>query len=157
DILRSLQGFNVSYDRDHSYVGVRGVSLGDFNSRILLLVDGHRMNNNLNDGAFIGTEFLVDVDLIDRVEVIRGPGSVLYGNNAFFGVINVITRKGKDVDHAEVGASYGSFNEWSGRVTLGNIFTNGVQILLSGTMDNSDGAANLYYPQYNTPTQNHGI
>jgi iron complex outermembrane receptor protein len=102
DILRSLQGFNVSYDREHSYVGVRGVGLGDFNSRILLLLDGHRVNNNLNDGAFIGTDFILDVDLIDRVEVIRGPGSVIYGNNAFFGVINVITRKAGQVNGGEV-------------------------------------------------------
>ena len=51
DVLQSVQGFHVSYDRNYAFLGARGVSLGDFNSRILLLVDGHRVNNNLTDGA----------------------------------------------------------------------------------------------------------
>jgi outer membrane receptor for ferrienterochelin and colicin len=157
DILRSLQGFNVSYDRDHSYVGVRGVSLGDFNSRILLLVDGHRMNNNLNDGAFIGTEFLVDVDLIDRVEVIRGPGSVLYGNNAFFGVINVITSKGAQINGAEVSGEYAQFDTYKGRVTAGKSFTNGPTVLLSGSYYNSEGPDQLFFKDHNTSAQNNGV
>ena len=71
DVLQSVQGFHVSYDRNYAYLGTRGVSLGDFNSRILLLVNGHRVNNNLTDGAYIDTAFILDVDLIDRVEIIR--------------------------------------------------------------------------------------
>jgi outer membrane receptor for ferrienterochelin and colicins len=157
DILRSLQGFNVSYDRDHSYVGVRGVGLGDFNSRILLLVDGHRMNNNLNDGAFFGTDFILDVDLIDRVEVIRGPGSVLYGNNAFFGVINVITRKAGQVNGAEVSGEYAGFETYKGRVTVGKSFTNGPALLLSGSYYDSEGPDRLFFKEFNTPAQNNGV
>ena len=140
DILASLQGFNVSYDRNNFYLGVRGVSLGDFNSRVLLLIDGHRINNNLTDSAGIGNEFLLDVDLIDRVEVIRGPGSVLYGNNAFFGVINVITRKGGQVNGVEASVEYGEFDTYKLRVTAGKTFTNGVSVLLSGTYYNSAGS-----------------
>ena len=96
DILRSVRGFFVTYDRNYDYVGVRGFGRpGDYNSRVLLLVDGHRINDNVYDTASIGTEFPVDVDLIDRMEIIPGPSSSLYGNNAFFGVINIITRKGE--------------------------------------------------------------
>src|SRR4029077_1784343 len=140
ELLRSVQGFNVSYDRNYDFLGARGVSLGDFNSRILLLVDGHRVNNNLTDGAAIGTAFLLDVDLIDRVEVIRGPGSVLYGNNAFFGVINVITRKGKQVDGVEASGEYGEFDTYKARVTVGKSFTNGWEFLFSGSYYDSAGA-----------------
>src|SRR2546430_8201005 len=75
DILRSVPGLYVSYDRDNARLGVRGVISRDYNSRVLLLVDGHRINNSLSDGAPIGTEFILDVDLIERVEIIRGPGS----------------------------------------------------------------------------------
>jgi len=157
DLLASVQGFYVTYDRNYQYLGARGVNLGDFNSRILVLINGHRINNNLNDGAAIGTSFPLDVDLVDRVEIIRGPGSVLYGNNAFFGVIDVITRQGKQVDGAEASGAYGSFNAYSGRVTLGNRFTNGLDVLLSGTIDHSDGPENLFYPAYNTPSQNNGV
>ncbi len=77
DALQSLQGFHVSNDRNYSFLGPRGIDLGDFNSRTLLLVDGHRVNNNLTDGAALGSEFILDLDLVERVEVIRGPGSVL--------------------------------------------------------------------------------
>ncbi|HSY19876.1 MAG TPA: TonB-dependent receptor, partial [Candidatus Acidoferrales bacterium] len=157
DVLASVQGFYVSNDRNYSFLGARGLNLGDFNSRILLLVNGHRVNNDLNDGAFIDTAFILDVDLIDRVEIIRGPGSVLYGNNAFFGVINVITRTGKQVAGGEVSGMYGSYDSYSGRVTLGNQFTNGLQYLLSGTYYNSDGPDNLFYKEFNTPSQNNGI
>jgi len=151
DILASLQGFNVSYDRNNSYLGVRGVSLGDFNSRVLLLIDGHRINNNLTDSAGIGNEFLLDVDLIDRVEVIRGPGSVLYGNNAFFGVINVITRKGGQVNVVEASGEYGGFNTYKLRVAAGKSFTNGISVLLSGTYYNNEGLELL---GFNSPATN---
>jgi iron complex outermembrane receptor protein len=157
DVLQSVQGFHVSYDRNYAFLGARGVSLGDFNSRILLLVDGHRVNNNLTDGAFIGTEFILDVDLIDRVEIIRGPGSVLYGNNAFFGVINVITRQGKQVNGAEVSGEYASYDTYKARVTYGKLFTNGVQLLLSGTYYSSEGDEHLFYKEFNTPAQNNGV
>jgi len=154
DILASVPGFYISYDRNYAYLGARGVNLGDANNRILLLVNGHRINNDLNDSAAIDTSFILDVDLIDRVEIIHGPGSVLYGNNAFFGVVNVITRQGRQVNGVEASGMYGSYNAYSGRVTVGDRFTNGLQFLLSGTIYNSDGQDNLFYPQYDTPMLN---
>jgi outer membrane receptor for ferrienterochelin and colicins len=157
DLLESVPGFYISYDRNYSYVGVSGVNLGDANNRILLLVNGHRINNDLNDSAPVDTSFILDPDLIDRVEIIRGPGSVLYGNNAFFAVINVITRTGKQVDGVEGSGAYGSYNAGSGRVTVGEQFTNGLQFLLSGTIYNSEGQDDLFFPEYNTPAQNNGV
>jgi outer membrane receptor for ferrienterochelin and colicins len=156
DVLQSAQGFYGSYDRNYAFLGTRGMNLGDFNSRILVLVDGHRINNNLTDGAAIGTDFILDVDLIDRVEIIRGPGSVLYGNNAFFGVVNVITRKGKQVNGAEASGEYASYDTYKGRFTYGNVFTNGVELLLSGTLYDSAGQDQLYYREFDTPSQNNG-
>ena len=155
DILGSLQGFSVSYDRNYDYLGVRGFSLGEDNSQVLLLIDGHRINNNLTDSASIGNEFLLDVDLIDRVEVIRGPGSVLYGNNAFFGVINVITRKGGQVNGVEASAEYAGFDTYKIRATIGKTFTNGVDFLLSGTYYDSGGPAQLYYPIFDQRTSSY--
>jgi len=148
DVLQSVQGFYVSYDRNYAFLGARGVNLGDFNARILLLVDGHRINNNLTDGAYIDSAFLLDVDLIERVEIIRGPGSVMYGNNAFFGVINVITRQGKQVDGAELSGEYASFDTYKARASYGRQFTNGFALLLSGTYYDSQGADSLYYPEF---------
>jgi outer membrane receptor for ferrienterochelin and colicins len=157
DVLRSLQGFHVSYDRNYAFLGTRGVNLGDFNSRTLLLVDGHRVNNNLTDGAFIDTAFILDIDLVDRVEVIRGPGSTLYGNNAFFDVVNVVTRSGKKIDGIEFSSEYGGFDSYKGRVTFGKMFTNGLEMLISGSYYDSGGADRLFYKEYNTSAQNNGI
>jgi outer membrane receptor for ferrienterochelin and colicins len=156
DLLASVQGFYVSYDRNYDFLGARGVSLGDFNDRILLLVDGHRVNNNFNDGAAIGTDFILDLGLVDRVEIIRGPGSALYGDNAFFGVINVVTRQGRQLNGLEVSGGYASFDTYRTRVTYGKLFTNGVEVLLSGSYYNSEGNSRLFYPQFDNRGQNLG-
>src|SRR5262245_32728715 len=127
DILESAPGLYVSYDRAHSFLGVRGFNRGDYNSRVLILVDGHRVNNPLTGGAFIGEDFIVDVDLIDQVEIVRGPGAALWGNNAFFGVINVKTRKGTTEGiGGEVSGEIASFDTYKARATYGHTFTNGL-------------------------------
>ncbi len=156
DVLQSLQGFHVSYDRNYAFLGSRGINLGDFNSRVLLLVNGHRVNNNITDGAFIDSAFILDVDLIDRVEVIRGPGSVLYGNNAFLGVINVITRQGAQLKGTELSGEYGEFDAYKGRVTYGNSFSNGVEFLLSGSMYGTEGKEEIFYPEFKS-SRNNGV
>ena len=156
DALASAQGFYTSYDRNNLFLGTRGINLGDFNDRILVLVNGHRINNDFNDGAFVGAGFLLDVDLVDRVEIIRGPSAVLYGNNAFFGVINVITRQGRELNGLEASGEYGSFDTGKVRATYG-FATNGFQLLLSGTYYDSEGQDRLFYQEFNTPAQNHGV
>ena len=156
DILESARGFYISYDRDYSFVGVRGFGrLGDWNSRVLVLVDGHRTNNNVLGEAMAGTEFLVDVDLIDRVEIIRGPSSSLYGDNAFLAVINVITRKAPQMKGVEVSFAPASFGTYQGRASYGGQYK-GIDMVLSGTFYNSQGAT-LFYPEFNSPATNNGI
>src|SRR6185295_9539486 len=72
EILRSVRGFFTTYDRNYSYIGARGFDRpGDYDTRVLLLLDGHRTNDNIYDQASIGTEALVDVDAIDRIEIIQ--------------------------------------------------------------------------------------
>jgi len=157
DILRSVRGFFITYDRNYSYAGVRGFGRqGDFNSRILLLVDGHRINDNLYDSAPIGTEFVVDVDMIDRVEVIRGPGSSLYGGNAFFAVVNVITKQGEGVNGVEASGEAGSFDSYKGRLSYGNSFRSGLEALVSGTLYDSNGQR-LFFPEFADPANNNGV
>jgi outer membrane receptor for ferrienterochelin and colicins len=156
DILESVRGFYVTSDRDYSFVGVRGFGrLGDSNNRVLVLIDGHRINDNVFGEPYLGSEFLLDVDLIDRVEIIRGPSSSLYGADAFFAVINVITgrqSKLKGVELSFAPASYGTFD---GRASYGGQFR-GVELLLSGTFYNSQGQT-LFYPQFDSPATNNGI
>src|SRR5947209_17402614 len=111
EIMRSVRGFFSTYDRNYSYIGARGFDRpGDYDTRVLLLLDGHRINDNVYDQASVGTESLIDVDAIDRVEVIRGPSSSLYGTDAFFAVINVITKSGRDLNGKEITAAGGSYS-----------------------------------------------
>ena len=157
DVLRSLRGFYVTYDRNYSYLGARGFARhGSYDTRILLLVDGHRLNDNIYDEALLGTEFPVDVDLIERIEVVRGPSSSLYGTCAFFGVINIITRKRSSLENAEVSAEMASFGSYKGRVTLGHSFRNGLDMLLSGSFYDSHGQERLFFNTFNSPETNNG-
>jgi len=158
EILRSVRGLFVTSDRAYSYLGVRGFGRpSDYNSRVLVLVDGHRMNDNIYDSALLGTEGVIDVDLIDRVEVIRGPSSSIYGDNAFFGVINIFTRPGTSYGGAELSGEVGGFETYKGRFSYGNRFTNGIELVLSGTWSESAGERRLYYREYDQPTSNNGI
>ncbi|MEN6624399.1 MAG: TonB-dependent receptor [Smithella sp.] len=158
DILRSVRGFYTTYDRNYHYLGIRGVSRpGDYNSRYLLLVDGHRINDSIYDSAAIGTEFPVDVDLIDRVEVIRGPSSSIYGTNAFLGVINVLTKKGNQFKGAEISGEAGSYDTYKARLSYGNRFSNGMEAVLSGSAYDSKGPKDLYFREFDSPATNNGI
>ena len=149
DILRSVRGFSMTYDRVYSYVGVRGVgSTGEWNSRILLLINGHRINENVYDSSMIGNAFPLDIDLIDRIEIIRGPGSSLYGDNAFFAVINVITRNGRDLNGIEASADAGSLKTTNGRMSYGAQLHNGGDLLLSASVLDSQGNETLYYKEF---------
>ena len=158
EIVRAVRSFDVVYDRTYSYTGARGFnSVDDYGSRTLLLIDGHRMNDPVYDVAAVGTEGLLDVSLIERVEFIRGPGSAIYGSNAFLAVINVVTRSGASVDGVEASADAGSFDTYSGRFTLGKKLANGVAYLFSGTTYTSEGPARLFYKEFDAPETNHGI
>jgi iron complex outermembrane receptor protein len=156
EALNSVRSFHITYVRSFHNIGVRGFSpLGDSNTRILLMVDGYRLNDGLYESSPLGDDFPVDMDLIDRIEVIRGPGSSLYGTNAFLAVVNVITRNGKDLKGGELSASRGSFNAWSGRATRGVKMTNGADILFSGSYRDSAGIQKLSFPEY--AATNNGI
>lgn len=157
DILASARGLFVTYDRNYQYLGVRGFNRpGDYNSRILLMVDGYRLNDPIYDQAFIGTEFPLDVDLIERVEIVRGPGSSIYGSNAFFAVVNVITRHGGGLEGMEAAGELASFGSDKERLSFGRRYENGAELLLSASRYYSRGQ-DLFFPEYNTPATNNGI
>jgi outer membrane receptor for ferrienterochelin and colicins len=139
EILQSVPGFYLTFDRNYYNLGGRGYCVpGDFGSRYLVLVDGHRLNDPVYNQGPIGTDFPVDVDLIERVEVVKGPGSVMYGANAFFAVIHVITRRGRDVKGLEVSPEVGLYT-YKGRATYGNLWKNGLEVLQSGSIYDSQG------------------
>ena len=158
DALQSVRGIYVTYDRNYQYLGVRGFSRsGDLDTSVLLLVDGHRINDNIFEAVPIGSDFPIDVDLIERIEVIRGPSSSLYGTNAFFGVINVITKRPGDLQGGELAAAYGSFDTFNARGSYGKQLAGGLGVLLSASGMHSEGADRLYFREFDAPGSNHGI
>ncbi|HAY10639.1 MAG TPA: TonB-dependent receptor, partial [Thauera sp.] len=83
EALATLPGVFKTYDRQYSYLGVRGFGLpGDYMTRVLLTIDGVRANEPLYDSAPLGRTFPLDLDLVERIEFIPGPGGALYGQNA---------------------------------------------------------------------------
>lgn len=157
DILRSFPGVYVNYDRNYSYVGVRGFSRpGDYNDRILFLLDGQRLNDNIYDSATVGFDFVLDVDLIERVEFLpAGPATALYGNNALFGVVSIVTKRVASMKGFEISAATASADTWQSRATFGHRWGSGAQLLLSATRYDSQGR-NLYYPEFNNPPHSDG-
>jgi outer membrane receptor for ferrienterochelin and colicins len=156
-ILKTLPSFYLSDDRNYTFLGVRGFERsGDYNSRVLLLVNGLRTNDNVYDEAYLGQEFSVDVDLIDRVEVIRGPSAAIYGSSAFFAVINVVTKPGASLQGSEVAVSAASYGTYAGRASYGRAFSNDVDFLVSATVADSRGQR-LYFPEFADPATNNGF
>ncbi|HLG58135.1 MAG TPA: TonB-dependent receptor [Vicinamibacterales bacterium] len=158
DILRGVRGLYVSDDRNFSFLGARGFGKpGDYNSRILLLVNGHRVNDNVFGQAEIGAEFGLDPATFERVEIIRGPASSLYGDSAFFAVINVITRNGAAINGSSVTYENGSYGTNLIRGMSGRRLANGLDYAVSGTVEQSDGVSRLYFPAFDTPETNFGV
>jgi outer membrane receptor for ferrienterochelin and colicins len=84
-------------------IGARGVLLsGDVGAHVLLLVDGHAVNEAWGATAYYDRGTGVPMELIDHIELIIGPGSVLYGSNAMLGVVNIVTKRAKDYAGAHV-------------------------------------------------------
>jgi iron complex outermembrane receptor protein len=106
DALRTMKGMYVLPSERHlQKIYIRGIGTdSSYNDKILLLIDGTPQRELVYGHAFID-EYL-PIENIEKVEIIRGPGSALYGTNAFAGVINVITKK--DLEDTKVFADYGT-------------------------------------------------
>jgi iron complex outermembrane receptor protein len=157
EILGSVRGLYTTYDRNYSFVGVRGFQRpGDYNMRTLIMVDGHRINDSVYESVLIGTDALLHVEDIERIEVIRGPSSSIYGTGAFFAVINVITRSGASLGGAEFSAGVGSYETVGGRLAWGRKTEGGVDWFVTGSALDSDGQDH-YFPEFDDPLTNNGL
>jgi iron complex outermembrane receptor protein len=157
DALATLPGLYVTNDRNYTYLGARGfLRPGDYNSRFLLLVDGVRINDAVYDQALIGTEGLIDMDMVKRIEFVPGPGSAVYGSNALFGVINIVTRDGSGLSGVRGAVTAASAGERKARTSYGWHGQNGADLLLSASAFNRTGH-DLYYPEFDAPETNGGV
>lgn len=156
DILVGVRGVYARYDRAYSYIGVRGLSRpGDYSSRLLLLIDGIRINDNIYDSVLAGREFPLDVELIERVEFIPGPGSAVYGTNAILGTINLITRSAASLRGHQADASFDTQEGWKLGLSTSQEFERGA-LLLAASFEDRPGET-LSFPEFDTPATPGGI
>ena len=157
DVINSLRGLYTTYDRRYQYMGGRGFGAPeDYAGRIMLLIDGYATQDSLFNQAYIDESGLLDLELVARVEYVPGTGSVTYGNNALLGIINVVTKKGRDFNTAQLSGEVSSHGGQKQRATFGKRFENGAEVLLSASALDVNGR-NLYFPAYDSPATNNGI
>ncbi|WP_058834110.1 TonB-dependent receptor domain-containing protein [Luteimonas abyssi] len=163
DAVRDLEGVDVGETRDKTGQGtisMRGMG-ADYT---LILIDGKRQNNHgdIYPNAFGGNQFnhIPPLDAIERIEVIRGPASTLYGADAMGGVINIITKRTLDRWHGSItfGRTFES-NDAFGDDTSADAFVTGP--LIAGTLNLSARASwyerDASNPVYDTVTDPNGI
>lgn len=154
DALASLPGVYISYDRSYRFIGVRGLSRpGDYNSRVLMLVDGVRVNDNIFNQAYLGTESIVDISRVERIEYIPGPGASIYGDNAFLGVVNVITTPAKSSRNNEAEFTWYNDNTVKVGTEWGTKIQDDGYLKLSADVYDSQGR-NWYYKEYGATARN---
>lgn len=112
DILRLVPGFHFAQDRNGNIgLGIRGNWATE--GKVLVQIDGQEMNEHYTAHAYFGNHY--PVDLIERIEIIRGPGSAVYGGFAEFGVINIVTRNPDNLDGISASSSVGVMTNGFGR------------------------------------------
>ncbi len=138
DVLERIPGFGITRTNYSVYeIEIRGLK-ATRNSKIRLMVDGHTLYFPSTGDAAWGFES-ISLDNVKRVEVIRGPGSALYGANAFTGVINVVTKSGSDLDGTVLTAGAGSFGTEKAGLMHGKEYGD-INLLTSITYEHTDGA-----------------
>ncbi len=157
DALMTVRGFFVSYDRNYTYVGVRGFSRPtDYNNRILLLLDGHTMNENVYGAAQLGSDLPIELDLVERIEIIRGPGSALYGTGAMLAVVNVVLKKGSALNGGRIALAGGSYGRLQGTISAGKELERGPDLLVSAFGTDVKGEDH-YYSEYDGLESANGV
>ncbi len=144
DVLRKVPGIGMGHlvevPGPDSMTEVRGI-MTTFSEKVLLLIDGHRMNSAYT-GSWMYVFNNLMVEDVERIEVVRGPGSALFGANAFVAVINVITKTAENIDGQQISAGGGDF----GTQHYTALFSHkGDRFQISGHADyyDTDGAASF--------------
>jgi len=139
EALESVPGFNVSFPSglaSGQTLTVRGLKSSEA-EKTLLMINGHRVNNPYSGSwTFLFDEF--PLDDVRRIEIIRGPGSALYGSNAMAAVIHIITRGAEDFRGSEASVSTGNHGAIAGHISTGGIGDH-ASIMLSLNAASTDG------------------
>ncbi|MBN2487050.1 MAG: TonB-dependent receptor [Bacteroidales bacterium] len=145
-----------SYYLPNNMVTIRGEVTPHYCTHILILINGRPLRSS-KEGYYLPVLRAFPVEAIEKIEIIRGPGSALYGSSAYAGIVNIITKKAEK-QNCSASVQYGSFS--TGRAQLSAGFKkNGLDITASGAFSHSKGweyilrgaFADSLYPETNTP------
>jgi iron complex outermembrane receptor protein len=127
DVLNFASLGNFTYsDRRYDFVGGRGLFFfEDFNTRILVMLNGHPLNEPWNNFAGVGREMVVPLSLAERIEIIYGPSSLLYGGYSLYGIVNVVTQNGEGAPGTRLRVSGGSWKTGEAVASYGRAGTLG--------------------------------
>lgn len=157
DILRIVPGLGIAQSSSGMrQLEVRGV-MSTYSERVLIMLNGHPVDHNLFWGGSMWTYDDLPIDNVKRVEVVRGPGSALYGANAFLATVNIITKDAGDVDGAAAAIGGGSFDtqqynalagkqkgEWHALANFNYSTTDGIDAYIQQDALKQSGDTNLY-------------
>jgi outer membrane receptor for ferrienterochelin and colicin len=115
DVLRLVPGFHFGYDVE-GIVGLQIRGNWAHEGKILLLVDGQEYNELAYNTLQFGNHY--SVDQIKKIEIVRGPGSSIYGGYAELGVINIITKSAADINGIEIAGTFGQMPNIYGRKNI---------------------------------------
>lgn len=150
DMLGRLPGISVGNTRSYSAVGVRGFNRpGDYNSRVLMAVDGNRVNDAIYDQGLPQLEFPLVAEWVKRVELVQGPGSSIYGSNALLGVVNVVSVDGADAPGFAALGSAGEHGLRRVEMHYGDADLGGGDLFIGLNLQRTQGE-NLYLPELGT-------
>lgn len=148
EALRGVRGVFVSDDRGYKNLGFRGFGRpGDYGNRVLVLIDGMPTNDNWIWSSYVGYDLRTDLEDVERIEVVRGPGSILYGTGAFSGVVNLVMAGADTPDGHEVGISVADEGVARARARITHHFTKDSGVWASVAAGRSAGR-DIFVPEY---------
>ena len=124
EAIQRLAGIDMLYDGLQYNTGIRGINGGmrAYSKIMKVMIDGQSVSYRPSSENWLGEE-LIPISLVERIEVVRGPASALYGANAFLGVVNIITKKGEDIKNGSLSVYHQvgeNFTGTAGEIVVGN-------------------------------------
>lgn len=158
DALSYVRGFFFTADHSYTYLGVRGFALpGDYDTRVIVMINGHNIADNVFDmSTWFGNDFPLDIGLVDRIEVVRGASSALYGSNGMLATINVITKKPADATVTTVRVETSSAGERKIAASTALSLPRNAHLLFATSVFNNKGAHQIYFSELDAPETNFG-